>query len=170
MSSYQSPLTVIIKGAIAGAAGTAVMGAAMERAPQLMEQLGLAPATPPTPPRKPNAPSSPTEEVAERVSDRPLDPETRAAAGQAIHWAYGAGWGAFYGVMQSSLRLPHLLHGTLFGGLVYAVASTVVPRLGLTRPPTSQPMPMNLTQLAMHLIYGWATAIVFGALNFGRRG
>ncbi len=34
MATYQSPLTVIAKGALAGAAGTAVMGAFMERAPQ----------------------------------------------------------------------------------------------------------------------------------------
>lgn len=174
MSTYQSPLTVIIKGAIAGAAGTAVMNTALQQAPELIERMGVPMPEPLAPPPHPDKPDAPTAEAAERVARgaarEALDPGTRARAGEAIHWGYGAAWGAFYGVMQSSLKLPHLLHGTILGVLVYGAAATVVPRLGLTPPPTDQPAKLNAMQIGAHLVYGWATAITYAILNFGRRG
>ncbi|MGH2428608.1 MAG: hypothetical protein ACRDGV_06920 [Candidatus Limnocylindria bacterium] len=171
MATYQSPLTVIIKGAIAGAAGTAIMGAAMERAPKLLEQMGVK--LPPAP-QAPTAPDSPTEATAKRlaegVAEQPIDEETKATGGQVVHWAYGAGWGAFYGIMQSSLKLPHLVHGTLFGALVGGVATFLVPRIGLQVPPSENPQQLNVFYMGSHLVYGWATAIVYAILNLGRRG
>ncbi|MGI8998681.1 MAG: hypothetical protein ACR2GO_03115, partial [Candidatus Limnocylindria bacterium] len=98
MTTYQSPLTVIVKGALAGAAGTAVMGAFMERAPQILEGMGIRlPAERPGP----TSPDSPNEALAQRVAKgvarQPLDPEAKETAGEAVHWAYGAAWGAFFG-------------------------------------------------------------------------
>jgi hypothetical protein len=168
MATYQSPLAVIIKGALAGAAGTAVMSAFMDRAPELMDRAGMTLPEPPAPPVDPDAPSSPTEKLAHRVTEGQLPPEQRAAAGEAIHWAYGAGWGAYYGVMQSTFRPPSVLHGTFLGGLLTFVAVRFVPRLGLTRPPRTR------EQLIMsgssHVVYGVTTAIVYQILNLGRRG
>ena len=139
MATYQSPLAVIIKGALAGAAGTAVMSAFMERAPELRDRAGMPLPQPPAPRANPDAPSSPTEELAERVTEGQLPAEQRAAAGEAIHWAYGAGWGAYYGVMQSTFRLPSVIHGTFLGGLLTFVAVRFVPRLGLTPPAPAEP-------------------------------
>jgi hypothetical protein len=171
MATYQSPLTVIIKGAVAGAAGTAAMGAAMERAPQLLQQMGV---DLPTPPPGPTAPDSPPEALAERVAEgvaeEPIDPQTKATAGHAIHWGYGAAWGAYYAVIQSSLKLPPLLHGAFFGALVGTVASTVVPRLGLQTPPSRNPPKLNAMYMGYHLVYGVTTAVVYAILNLGRRG
>lgn len=174
MSTYQSPLTVIIKGAIAGATGTAVMSAVMQRAPELIERIGIPMPEPQAPPRHPDEPDAPTADAADRVASgvarEPLDPGARAKAGEAIHWVYGAAWGAFYGIIQSSLKLPHLLHGTLFGVLVYGVATTLVPRMRLAPSPADQPPQLNALQLGTHLVYGWATAITYAILNLGRRG
>lgn len=171
MATYQSPLTVIVKGALAGAAGTAVMGAFMERAPQILERIGIQlPAERPGP----TAPDPPTTAIAERVAKgvakQPLDAETKATAGQAVHWTYGAAWGAFFGVMQSTLKLPHLVHGTIFGALVGVVADTLLPAMRLQRDPRTNPAPTNVMHMASHLVFGWTTAIVYGMLNLGRRG
>jgi uncharacterized protein DUF1440 len=169
MIRYESPLSVAIKGGIAGLAGTAVLTVAMKRVPVLMQELGLAP---------PDAPSSeaeadrsarqPTEDLAEKVAsgvlEQPLEQDTKRMAGQAVHWGYGAGWGAVYGIVQASVRLPLLLHGSLFGSLVAIVASTLVPAMGLMPPPTRQPMAMNAMQFVFHLIYGWTTAVAFWIL------
>lgn len=175
MSTYQSPLSVLVKGAIAGAAGTAIMSAVMERAPDMVQKLpGMQPIEPPAPPPDPDAPTSPTEELAERVAggvaQTELAPEARARAGEAIHWGYGAAWGAYYAVFQSTFRLPHLLHGTWLGTLVLGVAMTLVPRLGLVPPPDRQQREQLLVSAASHLVYGWSTAIVYAILNLGRRG
>jgi hypothetical protein len=168
MATYQSPLAVIVKGALAGAAGTAVMSAFMERAPELMERAGVGADDPPAPPEDGEGPGSPTEELAERMVEEPLDADTRAAAGQAIHWGYGAAWGAYYAVIQSTFRLPTTLHGIWLGGLMTAVATKVVPRLGLT------PEPRNreelITSAASHVVFGVTTGIVYRILNLGRRG
>jgi putative membrane protein len=172
MARYESPLSYLIKGAIAGAAGTAAMSALMQRAPELMERAGITPASPP-PPEKPEEESEPTAELAERVASgvlqEPIDDETKATAGQAIHWAYGAAWGAYYAVIQGTFNFPRLLHGTLFGALVAGVASTLVPRMGLVPRPQDQPMQLNAMNVGTHLVYGWVTAIVFGILTFFRR-
>ena len=171
MATYQSPLTVIIKGAIAGAAGTAAMGAAMERAPKVLESMGV---QVPTPPPGPTAPDSPPEALAERVAEgvaeQPMGPQAKATAGQVMHWGYGAAWGAYYAVIQSSLKPPPLLHGALFGALVGTVASAVVPRLGLQNPPSRNPPKLNAMYMGYHLVYGVTTAVVYAILNLGRRG
>lgn len=171
--SYQgsSPLAVVVKGAIAGIAGTWGLTMVMQRGPQLLEEkFGVSPQMDETPEQR-EAPANPTGELAERVAegvlDVELDEEMQAKAGQAIHWGYGAAWGAYYGVMQSSLRMPALLHGTLFGVLVATVASTVVPAIGLGTPPADQPKRVSAMQIANHLIYGWVVAIVFRVLNRG---
>ncbi len=168
MATHQSPLAVIVKGALAGAAGTAVMTAFTQRAPQLMERAGMPVPEPPVPPHDPDAPSSPTEELAERVTEGQLPTEQRAAAGEAIHWAYGAGWGAYFAVMQSTFRPPSLLHGTFLAGLLTLVAARFVPRLGLTPPPRTREE--LVVSASSHLVYGLTTAIAYRVLNLGRRG
>ncbi len=171
MATYQSPLTVIVKGAMAGAAGTAVMGTFMERAPGWMERMGV---TMPSSPPGPTAPDSPTEEVAERivegVAKRPIDSAGKARAGQMVHWSYGAGWGALFAVLQSSFTPPPLIHGSLFGAMVGVVADTVMPRLGLQNPPSRNPGQINVMHMAAHVVFGIATALTYQILNLGRRG
>jgi hypothetical protein len=168
MATHQSPLAVIVKGALAGAAGTAVMSAFMERAPEIMERAGVGGDEPPTPPEEPDAVGSPTEELIDRVTEGGLDADERAAAGEAVHWAYGAAWGAYYAVIQSTFRPSPIVHGAFLGGLMTAVATKVVPRLGLA------PQPRNreelITNAASHAVYGIATGIVYQILNLGRRG
>lgn len=166
MPTYQSPLAVVIKGALAGAAGTAAMTAFLQEAPGLMERVGLGTARPPTPPAKPSRRRSSTEKVAESATT--LSTEHSKMAGEALHWAYGSGWGAYYAVIQSTFRLPPILHGVWLGGLMTFVAVRVLPMVGLA------PAPKTRDQLiitgASHAVFGVTTAIVYSVLNFGRRG
>jgi len=171
MAYYESPLAVVAKGAIAGLAGTAAITMAMKRGPDLLQQLGLAPSQSPAAEAQKIAESAgePTEKLAEKVTtgvlDRPIEEETRRVAGQAVRWGYGAAWGALYGLLQGSFRWPSLLHGTTFGGVVGGVASTLVPAMRLTPPPTQQPMPANAMMMVYHLLYGWVTALTFRLLS-----
>ena len=166
MATHQSPLAVVIKGGVAGAAGTAAMTAFLQQAPALMERLGLATARPPTPPAKPSGRRSATEKVVERATT--LASDETGHLGGALHWAYGAGWGAYYAVIQSTFRLPTLLHGTWLSGLMTVVAVRVIPAVGLAPAPRTRDQ-MIVTG-ASHVVFGWTTAIVYSILNFGRRG
>ena len=171
MPYHESPLSVVAKGAIAGLAGTAAITLAMKRTPQLLQRLGLEPSEPPAAEAQKIAESAgqPTEKLAEKVTtgvlDRPIAEDTRQVAGQAVHWGYGAAWGALYGIVQASVRWPSLVHGTVFGGVVGLVASTLVPAMRLTPPPTQQPMPANAMMMVYHLLYGWVTALTFQLLS-----
>lgn len=172
MGSYQSPLTAIVKGAIAGAAGTYVMGEAMSRGPQLLQQaFGY---ELPKAPKGPAAPDTPTEEVAERLSEglakHEIDDETKAQAGQLVHWGYGAGWGAAYGILQASFKAPTTIGGALFGAAVGTVSQTLLPAMKLQNSPGRNPMPVNVFHMAAHVVYGLAVALAWRVLNLGRRG
>src|SRR5690348_17099719 len=158
----QTPLEVTAKGAIAGLAGTAVVSVLMPLLPQVLTSLGLM-EPPPGPKEEPTEQLA--EDVAEGVFDTGLDEDTKQAAGQAIHWGYGTGWGAVYGIVQGSLHLPHLLHGTIFGGLIATIASTLVPAMGVMPPPSKLPMALNAGMLGINLAYGWVTALVFHLLG-----
>src|SRR5438105_4149602 len=128
MTRKESPLEVAMKGSVAGLIGTAVITVAMKGTPVIMQRLGVPQPEPKTPEAKQKAAGEPTEKLAEKLStgvfEQPIEEDTKEAAGQVIHWSYGAAWGALYGIVQSSLHVPHLLHGLFFGGLVGLVAST----------------------------------------------
>jgi hypothetical protein len=171
MGSYQSPLSAIVKGAIAGAAGTWAMGEAMSRAPQLLQRAGYR--LPDAPPG-PAAPDTPTEEVAERLAEGlaqdEIDEGTKQTAGQVVHWSYGMSWGAAYGVLQATLKLPTLPGGALFGAGVGYFGERVMPALRLQNPPERNPRAVNLVQMGAHVVYGIAVALTWRVLNLGRRG
>jgi putative membrane protein len=144
------------------------MSAFMERAPELMERTGMGAAEPPAPPEDPEAASPPTEDLAERVTDGELAAGDREAAGQAIHWGYGAAWGAYFAVIQSTFRPPSIIHGLFLGGLMTAVAVKLVPQLGLAPEPRTREQ--LITAAASHGVFGMVTAVVYRVLNLGRRG
>ncbi len=171
MATYQSPLVAIVKGAIAGAAGTWAMGKAMSLPPQYLSRAGIQ--LPDSPPG-PTAPDSPTEALAERVAEgvarAELDPDAKRVGGQAIHWGYGAAWGSVYAILPSTFKRSPLRFGAVFGLLVGTVADTAVPAMRLQNWPTERPMALNVYYMAAHVVYGAAVALVYAVLNVGRRG
>ncbi|HVV49785.1 MAG TPA: hypothetical protein VHO06_09010, partial [Polyangia bacterium] len=48
-----------------------------------------------------------------------LGERQKAKGGVAVHYAYGAAWGAVYGLVAPRVPLPRLLSGLLFGGLLW---------------------------------------------------
>src|SRR5438309_11898254 len=118
MKYEESPLSATVKGGVAGMLSTAVITAAMKYGPTILRQIGVDAPEPPASARKGEPPEQLAGKVAQGIFDTRLDKEGKQIVGQAIHWTYGAGWGALYGILQSTLRLPFMVHGTLLGALM----------------------------------------------------
>src|SRR5712691_522025 len=84
VSAPQTPLGALIRGVLAGAAGTVAM-------------------------------------------DLELAPRWVALTNNVMHWMYGLGWGAVYGIVTGSVCPPRVRSGLLFGTLVWTVHYIVPP-------------------------------------------
>ena len=51
-----------------------------------------------------------------------------------MHWAYGTGSAALYGIVAGSLRRPRAVYGLPFGAAVWAASYVVLPEGGLYKP------------------------------------
>lgn len=108
-----------------------------------------------------------TEKVAEQVSRKVTGkslPETqKSTGGEVVHYAFGATVGAVYGLIGALYPPARFGLGLPYGIAVFLLADEVmVPALGLSKMPTSTPLPLHLKGLASHLVYG-------AALNSGER-
>lgn len=111
------------------------------------------------------------QKVATGLFGASLSESARTAAGAGMHFAYGGFWGAVYGLIQSSLRLPAALHGLLYGLLVWLIGPvTLVPAMGIMPPPQQQGVRQALLVAGFHVSYGLALGLVFDAFTRpGRR-
>jgi hypothetical protein len=165
MANKESPLSAAVKGAAAGLVGTAVMTAAMKYIPPLLRELGLSSPEPPASARSGKPVEKLAGKVAEGVFDRRLDKEGKEIGGQVIHWGYGAGWGAFYGVVQRTLRLPFLVHGSLLGVMMAVAASTLVPAMKVAPAADKVPTSQKVLQTSFIMMHAWTTALVYHFLS-----
>ena len=106
-----------------------------------------------------------TVKVAERVSKKVLDTELpeelKPAAGEAVHYATGAGIGAVYGFVAEILPPARMFNGLLMGAVVWWVADNMaVPAQKLGKKPEQVPPSKHAYALASHLVYGFTTELV----------
>jgi putative membrane protein len=96
-----------------------------------------------------------------RLIGRELPHRTEAAAGNAVHYAFGATVGALYGAAAEMFPAATAGRGLLFGGIVFAAADeTALPLLGLSRPPTAYPPSTHALAATGHAVYGLTTEFV----------
>ena len=109
---------------------------------------------------------------AEDAGRHPSDGTVRAA-GAGAHLGYAALWGALYGPAQRALDLPHLMHGLLFGGAVYAANFPkwgLMPALGVLPPTKKQDRRYAAIPVTTHIIFGIGTALAYSWLSRRRNG
>lgn len=179
-----SPLGAVLQGALAGFAGTLVLSLALKGAQWLVgrgggdagqqsggraEQGGIEAGEALTggPVQAPFLDRS-TEIFAQKVATglfgASLPEGTRQVVGMATHFLYGGFWGAVYGVIQSSLRLPAALHGPLYGLIVWLIGpATLVPAMGIMPPLQRQGTRRALLVAGFHLAYGLGLGLTFEA-------
>ncbi len=181
-----SPLGAVLQGALAGFAGTLVLSLALRGAQWLVgrgggdagqqsgegaEQggIGAGEALAGGQVQAPFLDRS-TEIFAQKVATglfgASLPEGTRQVVGVATHFLYGGFWGAVYGVLQSSLRLPAALHGPLYGLIVWLIGPvTLVPAMGIMPPLQRQGTRRMLMLAGFHVAYGLALGLAFEAFT-----
>lgn len=99
------------------------------------------------------------EAAAHAVGAELPDKRTQALGGKAVHYGYGAAWGAAFALAARALsRRPPLATGLAFGTLLWALSDELlVPLFGFSRGPARYPASTHLKGLAAHLVYGVAT-------------
>ena len=156
-----TPLGALLRGLGAGIAGSAAIGA-------FFEVTGsLAPAAPREafkPREAKQAKEQPTETIARRGWENfmklgKLDKTTTRKAGQAVHFAFGAGWGAVYGLVRETVpALAGPLGAAVFGTIVWTASDhALLPAFGLAPVATKVPARNHAYFWAAHIVYGLAT-------------
>lgn len=107
--------------------------------------------------------------IAEMAGTR-LSHETKKKAGPVVHYAFGTGMGALYGILAEyaprDLRRRWLLSGIGFGSVLFAGADEIaVPALGLSKPPSESPLSSHGHALASHVVYGLTSGTVRKAVR-----
>ncbi len=157
-----TPLRAVARGLAAGAVGTGFMTIAQELSARLQAsdddgQQG------PEPPRDPWEQASMPAQVARRISEgvfhHQVPPERIPVLTHAMHWAYGTGWGAIYGLIHGSLaRESKVRDGLLFGTGVWAMSYVQLVPMGLYELPWKYPPKSIGMEVSFHLAYGAGVA------------
>lgn len=171
MGKADTPLAVVLKGAMDGLAGALALRYAMLKAQEMAQPE--APEEQPPRPEEQKA-EDPREKFVRKIAsglfEVELPDEERRTWAEILHWQYGAFWGTVYGIVQASLWLPLWLHGLILATAVWITGPLVLmPAMKLTPPPQNQPLPQLSMGWLFHAVYGLTTAVVFGLLSWGRR-
>ena len=106
-----------------------------------------------------------TEKAADRASraatGHPVRPERKAAAGDAVHYAFGAAIGAAYGATAERWSGVTAAGGTVFGMAAALLFDEIaVPALGLAAPLERSPPAAHAYAIASHLVFGMTAEAV----------
>jgi hypothetical protein len=157
-------MNTLVRGVIAGVAGTGVMTA---------YQLAVAkvqgkPLATPVPHRWADAPAP--AQVAKKAVDalgqgNRFTREDVPLLTDVMHWLYGISWGAFYGVAAGATKPDPVAGGLAFGTGVWSASYAELVPLGIYQPPWKYPPKELALDLSYHLVYGLAVAGAYAALD-----
>jgi len=164
-----TPIGAVGRGLVAGFAGTAAMTAWQELSARLRsdgapEEQGLQ-----QPPEDPwasaSAPAKVGRRIIEGVFHRQLPANRIGLLTNAMHWSYGTGWGAAYGLIQGTWPGGAIRSGLLFGTGVWAMSYVTMVPMGLYELPWRySPGDLGL-DLSYHLAYGAGVGAAHGLLE-----
>jgi hypothetical protein len=99
-----------------------------------------------------------TAEAVAQLAGGSIPEERKQAAGELVHYATGAVWGALFGALAPRVPVPALAAGTAWGVIVWLASDELLaPALGFSRSPAQYPPSTHAKALASHLVYGAAT-------------
>jgi hypothetical protein len=159
-----TPLAAVAGGLLAGAVGTVCLDAVQyvraRRAGGKESPLKWEFAPVETWEQAP-APGQVAKRVIEGFTQRKLPDRWAFPISTAMHWAYGSGSAALYGILAGSLGRPHAAYGLPFGAAVWASSYVILPEAGLYKPILEYDATTLAWDLAGHLAYGAGTGVTF---------
>lgn len=102
--------------------------------------------------------------VAEGVFEQEVPLEKAGLMTNVVHWVYGTMWGAVYALIEESVGNP-VVSGAALAGTVVAADYTFLPLMNLYEPPWRYPAQTLAKDLGHHLVYGFAVAAAYSALD-----
>jgi hypothetical protein len=109
------------------------------------------------------APARLGKQLYEGFFQRELPGDRAALTNNVMHWGYGIGWGALFGLVVGSARRPRMRFGLLFGPVVWGFDYVVLPQAKLYKPIWEYDLQTLWQDLSAHIVYGVMTAAVFRA-------
>jgi putative membrane protein len=139
----------IARGAVVGLVAGLLAAGAMSLAHRALREADRRPAGS----DKPEDPTVVVARAAARLAGSALDEREKSRAGAAVHYAFGAAVGALYGAAAEVVPRVTTAFGVPFGIAVWLVAHVVaVPAMGLSEPPTRQPIGQEAEELGLHVV------------------
>ncbi len=165
-----TPLEAVARGLAAGVVGTGFMTAWQLLAAKLRSAGQDGGSDPEEPSEDPWAEASAPAKVAKRIGEgvfhQPVSPDLIPLLTNAMHWGYGTGWGAVYGLTGGSARkLPGFTTGVVFGTAVWAMSYAQLVPMGLYDPPWKTPPQELALDLSYHLVYGAGVAGAYRVIS-----
>lgn len=168
-----TPLGAVVRGLVAGAAGTAAMDALLYatyrrgHGEERFEPWEFSSDVDSW--EKAPAPAQVGKRLVEGLFERELPPQRARLVNNITHWAYGILGGVQYGIVAGSLRTPRIRYGLPFGASVWAAGYVVLPAAKLYEPIWKYDRVTLTKDLSAHLAYGLGTATALRLLA-GRTG
>ena len=157
-----TPLGAVVRGIVAGAAGTLAMDALLyaryrrSHGDQSFEPWELSSGLDSW--DQAPAPAQVGKRLVEGLFERKLPAERARLVNNITHWAFGILGGAQYGIVAGSLRTPRIRYGLPFGAGVWTVGYVVLPAAKLYQPIWEYDWVTLTKDLSAHLVYGLGTA------------
>ena len=180
-NNNDAPLAVAIKGLLSGMCGALGVTAMVAAGRKMMARQEAPPGPqgntgitagqalsegPDMPPNMNRVTATFVQKVATGIFGTSLDARQQYLAGTAWHLAYDGFWGTLYALLQSSVRIPPLLLGPVWGVGVWATGpGWLLPKMKLMLPPGKQRPRLTTMVVGMHAAYGAIVALVFAALR-----
>lgn len=169
MMGERSPLSAVVKGAIAGAIGTLCMDLLWYRRYQqgggTEEFVDWEFSTGTDSYENAGAPAQVGRRVLEGYLGRDLKPSSAAFMNNLVHWMTGVGWGTLYGVVAGSAATPKVGYGPALGTVAWAGAYTLLSPAGIYQPMWEYDARTLGRDLSAHLVFGVGTSVAFRALT-----
>lgn len=172
---HHTPLGAIVRGLAAGVVGTGFMTLAQTLPAKLQssggdsdgqdQQDGAQQPSAQEQWQQASAPAKVARRISEGVFDQPVAPKRIPLLTHGMHWGYGTGWGAVYGLTQGSVHAPPLRHGLVFGSVVWAMSYVQLVPMGLYEPPWKYAPKDIAMEVGYHLAYGLGLAGAFRLLD-----